>query len=183
LVAIDDLTISVANPAQLDTPSPNTKGNWEFDSTFDVNYSAILSIGLAPPVFVTGTGTAHAVGEAPGDGPIFAQLVYDTELLALDLEGPPGFRFRESPSLRSTGITTVEDICPVCGGPFIGFRISSYFDVFSEVSIDAGATWIPANDSFRMEQIPEPATIWLAGICGGVVWWKALRPKRRSARA
>jgi hypothetical protein len=178
VVAIDDLTIQVANPEQLDSPTLNTKGNWEFDSTFDVNYSAILSIGLAPPVFVTGMGTAHAVGEAPGDGPILAPLVYDTELLALDLQGPPGFMFRESPTLRSTGVTTVEDSCPVCGGPIFALRISSYFDVFSEVSIDAGTTWIPANSSFRIEQIPEPSTNCLLSICGAGVWSMARSRKR-----
>jgi hypothetical protein len=177
LVAIDDLTVLVANPAQLDTPSPNSQGNWEFDSTFDVNYSAILSIGLAPPRFVTGTGSARAVGVAPG-GPILAPLVYETELLALDLSDPPGFRFRESPVLQSTGITTVEDPCPVCGAPFTGFRISSFFDVFSEVSINDGATWIPATGSFRIEQIPEPGTRSLASICCAGVWSSALSRKR-----
>ncbi|HEX2474538.1 MAG TPA: hypothetical protein VHK01_07330 [Lacipirellulaceae bacterium] len=178
VVAIDDLTISVANPAQLDTPSLNSQGDWAFDSTFDVNYSAILIIGLAPPRFVTGMGSARAMGVAPGDGPILASLVYDTELLALDLSDPPGFRFRESPTLQSTGVTTVEDPCPVCGAPFIGFVISSYFDVFSEVSIDGGATWNPAASSFRIEQIPEPGTLSLASICCIGVWWSALSRKR-----
>jgi hypothetical protein len=182
IVGIDDLTISVANSEQLDTPAPNSQGNWEFDSTFDVNYSAILSVGLAPPVFVTGTGRAHAVGVAPGGGPIFAPLVYDTELLALDLDDPPGFRFRESPVLRSTGVTTVEDLCLACGAPFPFLRISSYFDVFSEVSIDGGTTWIPASGSFRIEQIPEPATIWLVPTFGVGIWAVALRRKRPRAR-
>jgi hypothetical protein len=182
LVAIDELTIQVANPEQLDFPTRTPEGAWEFDSTFDVNYSAILSIGLAPPVFVTGTGTAHALGETPANQPLHATLVYDTELLALDLVGPPGFRFRESPTLRSTGVTTVDGFCPVCDGPFFGGYISSFFDVFSEVSIDGGTTWVPASGSFRIEQIPEPATFWLVPICGAGIGWQALSRERRAAR-
>jgi hypothetical protein len=180
-IGLDDLRIWVANPAQLDTPTPNAQGDWEFDSTFDVHYSAILSIGLAPPRQVTGMGSARAVGVAPGGGPILAPQVYDTELLALDLDDPPGFMFRESPVLPSRGVTTIEDPCPVCGAPFIGWRISSYFDVFSEVSND-GVTWLPASSSFRIEQIPEPGTIWLVSICGAGIWSRALSRKRPPAR-
>jgi hypothetical protein len=184
VVSIDDLMISVANPEQLDTPTViNGRGDWSFDSTFDVRYSAILSIGLAPPQFVTGTGSAHAVGVAPGGGPILAQLVYNTELLALDLDDPPGFKFRESPVLRSTGVTTAEDLCLVCGAPISLLRISSYFDVYSEVSIDGGTTWVPASGAFRIEPTPEPATIWLALLCGAGIWSAALSCKRpRGAR-
>jgi hypothetical protein len=179
LVAIDDLMFSVANPAQLDTPTvTNLRGDWEFDSTFDVNYSAILSIGTAPPRLVTGTGLAHAVGIAPGGGGILSQRAYNTELLALNLNAPPGFMFRESPVLRSTGVTTVEDLCPVCGPPFPTLRISSFFDVFSEVSIDGGTTWIPAAGSFRIEQIPEPATVLLVLVYGAGIWWSALSRTR-----
>lgn len=178
VVGLDDLVISVANPEQLDIPTTNVEGNWEFDSTFDVHYSAILSVGLGPPIPVTGIGSAHAVGEAPGHQPILASLVYETELLAFDLQDPPGFRFRESPTLRSMGVTTVGDLCPICGAPIIGFQISSFFDVFSEVSIDGGTTWLPASSSFRIEQIPEPATIWLLAICGSGIWWAAPGRKR-----
>jgi hypothetical protein len=178
-IAVDDLRISVANPAQLDRPTViNLQGDWAFDSTFNVHYSAILSIGTAPPRFVSGTGFAHAVGVAPGGGPILAPRVYNTELLALDLNYPPGFTFRESPVLRSMGITTVEDLCIVCGSPILTLRISSNFDVFSEVSIDGGTTWIPAAGSFRIEQIPEPGTVYLVSICCAGIWAAALRRKR-----
>jgi hypothetical protein len=140
-----------------------------------------LSIGLAPSRFVRGTGLARAVGVAPGGGPILAPQIYDTELLALALDNPPDFMFRESPVPRSTGITTVENACPFCGAPITLYRISSYFDVFSEVSIDGGATWIPASNSFRIEPIPEPASVWLVSISGAGIWSTSL--SRRCPRS
>ena len=133
VVGLDDLTIRVANPAQLDIPTINSQGTWEFDSTFDIHYSAILSIGTAPPRYVIGTGSARTVGIAPGGGPILAPRVYDTELLALDLNDGPSFMFRESPMFQSTGLTTVEDACPACGFRLFSFecRVSSmYFPRF-----------------------------------------------------
>ncbi len=63
--------------------------------------------------------------------------LYDTELLQLDISGgtlPAGVMLRESPTLQSTGQTTVQQVTG-------GYLISSFFDVFTEVSVDGGATW------------------------------------------
>jgi hypothetical protein len=38
-----------------------------------------------------------------------------------------------------------------------GYRISSFFDVFTELSTDGGVTWIPANRSIRLEASAPPA--------------------------
>ena len=42
---------------------------------------------------------------------------------------------RESTTLASTGQTTIDS------APGGGFMISSFFDIFTEVSLDGGATW------------------------------------------
>ena len=168
IVFLDHLRIRIANPTQLDIPMQNMDGDWEFDSTFDIQYSGILGVGSGPSVPVTGMGTAHAVGLAPGDVPVLAPREYATELLALDLGGnsySSQFRFRESLTLQSSGVTRVEDPCLVCAAPFFGFRISSFFDVFAEVSLDGGANWMPATNLFRIWQTPEPASAWLI-VCG-----------------
>jgi len=62
---------------------------------------------------------------------------YDTEMLQLDISSglPPGMLIRESPTLQSLGTTTVT---PASGG---GFLIDSFFDVFTEVSLDNGQSW------------------------------------------
>jgi len=168
-VFVDDLEIRITNPDQLDTPTTNMDGDLEFDSTFDIAYSGILSVGFAPPVHITGVGTARARGIAPGDTPVLGALVYDTELLMLNLEGNAfysQFRLRESPTLSSTGVTTTEELCLACSAPFGGpIRISSFFDVFAEVSLDGGVTWAPGNRSFHIVQTPEPGAVWLV-LCG-----------------
>ena len=63
--------------------------------------------------------------------------------------------FRESPTLRSTGVTIREDPCPVCAAPFTHWIISSYFDVFTEVSLDGGVTWSAGNSAIHVEQAPD----------------------------
>jgi hypothetical protein len=63
---------------------------------------------------------------------------YDTEMLQLDITGvslPPGMMIRESPTKASTGKTAIS---PAAGG---GFIIDSFFDVFTELSMDNGNSW------------------------------------------
>src|ERR1051325_11620746 len=77
---------------------------------------------------------------------------YDTEMLQLDLTIPSGgmtLMIRESPTLQSTGQTTVR---PVAGGYMIG----SFFDVFTELSLDGGGTWTPANKKHRVKMRKDP---------------------------
>ena len=77
----------------------------------------------------------------------------------MDLAGNVGgnpVMIRESPTLASTGQTTITDV----GGG--NFRIHSFFDVFTELSLDNGNTWIPqANGPTHVElgPVPEPTTM------------------------
>jgi len=71
----------------------------------------------------------------------------DCEMLACDLAGgslPTGVMLRESPTLHSTGQTTVR---PIAGG----CRVSSFFDVFLELSTDSGSTWQAAYSPLHVE--------------------------------
>jgi len=72
-------------------------------------------------------------------GPGFG--VFDTEMLQLDISGgtlPPGVMIRESPTLQSLGRTTIRNT----GG---GYYIDSFFDIFTELSVDGGQTWMPSE--------------------------------------
>ncbi len=154
-----DLQFQPRYPQQLDIPKPNMQGNWQFDSFFDITYQAMVSTGLEPVHQVTGHGTAHAVGITPGGT---NPQVFDTELVALNLVGLshyPEFLFRESSTLLSSGVTTREDLCPLCLGPFTHWSISSFFDVFAEVSFDGGATWTPGDMAIHIEQPAEPTKV------------------------
>lgn len=63
-----------------------------------------------------------------------------TEMLQLDVSGgtlPPQVRVRESPVKASLGRTHIRS----SGG---GVMVGSYFDIFTEVSLDNGQNWSPA---------------------------------------
>jgi hypothetical protein len=69
---------------------------------------------------------------------------FDTEMLQLDISGgnfPPTVKIRESPTLSSLGQTVITRI------PRGDFQISSFFDIYTELSIDSGRTWTPSTDS------------------------------------
>jgi hypothetical protein len=65
---------------------------------------------------------------------------------------------RESPTLASLGETTITDLG---GGTY---RIDSFFDIFTELSLDNGTTWIPSSSVERVELIPEPTSLALLAI-------------------
>jgi hypothetical protein len=154
--AVYDLRFLPRTPSQLDIPALNKDGNWEFDSSFDIVYKAVISAGLEPPHTVSGYGAARAVGTAPGGS--FTQ-VFDTELVSLNLFGLsaiPEVMFRESPTLRSSGVTMRENTCPPCASIVTFWRISSFFDVFAEVSFNGGNTWTAGDKAIHIEQIADP---------------------------
>jgi len=79
--------------------------------------------------------------------------VYQTEMLQLDLSGgtmPPAMRLRESPSKVSTGQTRISQ-------DSAGYHISSFFDVFTELSMDSGGTWSASDTAGHMEMHIDPA--------------------------
>jgi len=71
--------------------------------------------------------------------------LFDAELLSLDISGgglPPVMMIRESPTLQSLGVTRIR---PLTNG---NFTICSFFDVFTELSMNNGQTWFPATNGF-----------------------------------
>jgi hypothetical protein len=69
--------------------------------------------------------------------------LFDAELLSLNISGgglPPTMMIRESPTLQSLGVARIR---PLTNGTF---TICSFFDVFTELSIDNGMTWSPATN-------------------------------------
>jgi len=129
-------------------PPPGGSQTHTFGSTVEVLAS---SDGGATWTPVVGTANVtvqvtHAGTDADGT------QVYDTEMLQLDVVSPVGM-IRESPTLQSTGQTTVQ---PAPGG---GFMIGSFFDVNTELSLDGGASWSPANEPATVELVTDPTTI------------------------
>ena len=102
---------------------------------------------------------------AAGSGPLTTKITntsatgdttssFTTEIMQLTIagNGPFGpFMLRESPTRQSLGRHTIRP------DPR-GFRISSFFDVFLELSTDGGQNWVPADRSIRVHvSMPPPA--------------------------
>jgi hypothetical protein len=106
-----------------------------------------MSPGNGQP-FQKFTGNADCTVRVTSVGSDGSTQVYQTEMLALDLGGgsmPGGVMIRESPTKQSTGETR---ITPTGTGTF---QISSFFDIWPELSLDGGQTWMPSSSAGHME--------------------------------
>jgi len=81
----------------------------------------------------------------------------------MSLTGGP-VMIRESPTKASTGKTSIIPLGPGGSGPY---HIDSFFDVFTELSLDGGQSWIPKagprGTRVTLGGVPEPSSIMLAG--------------------
>jgi hypothetical protein len=94
----------------------------------------------------------------------------------LNISGlPGGAMIRIDPVNPSTGITTVT---PVGGGMFM---MNSFFDIFTDLSLDGGQTWTPANGPAHEVLVPSPEpSTWLLLVSGAALAllarWRRSRP-------
>ncbi len=128
---------------------------------FTCDFSASYSNNGSPiPITCTATTTMKVTFVSSS---AFTR-VFDTEMLQLDLSGgtlPTGVILRESPTIASTGQIASTDI----GGGL--YRISSFFDVFTELSTDNGNSWQPNENHARIDLQDENAA---AAIPALSVW-------------
>ena len=126
------------------TTDPATGDETErFDSIFEV----IVDDGSGP-VPLTLMGPILTVARGKGGATTGS---WDTEILSMDLSGDVGgvsIDIRESPGIPSPGETTVTN-----NGDGT-FQIDSFFDVFTELSIDGGPFQPQSNSAGRMELQP-----------------------------
>jgi hypothetical protein len=126
---------------------------------FQSQLHAMVSINGDPAVPINMSGPVRTV--ARNKGPTDTTGTFDTEMLSMSLTGGP-VMVRESPTKASTGKTSITDI----GGGM--WHIDSFFDVFTELSLDGGATWIPkaGNRGTRVNLggVPEPTSIMLLAL-------------------
>jgi len=121
--------------------------------TFASTLTAIANIGssgldgVRMPVTLSGLVTTVVRGKAGA-----TTGSWDTEMVSMSLSGSiaggPTVLVRENPQLASSGRTTITDL----GGGM--FNVDSFFDVFTEISVDGGVNWTPAQSATRVELVP-----------------------------
>lgn len=135
--------------------------------SFSSSVHGTFSVSGGPsniPVSVPGVPCSVRVTSVMDSGPT---RFFDTEMLQLNIVGG-GVMIRESPTLPSVGQTVINDL----GGGM--YHIDSFFDVFTELSIDGGQSWIPSDGSVRMTLEPAPGGVVLFALAGA----GALRRRR-----
>ena len=134
-----DLTNPIHDRFTQCDPVPPAGSGGSSTHTFGSGVKATVTTnGVAMQIDAPAQVTVHVQDAGPN---ATGGELYQTEMLQLNISGgslPAGTMIRESPTLQSTGQTTVK---PVAGG----FQIDSFFDIFTELSVDGGATWMPST--------------------------------------
>ncbi len=132
--------------------------------------NTLIPFNLMGQVSVT---TLNYPGTGNGIG-TFAEVMN-----SMDLAGTvagASVELRADPTQASTGSTTVTDL----GGGM--FQIHSFFDVFTDISLDSGQTWTPSTGPtlLTLQSVPEPST-WIMLLTAGVLVPSYARWNRRRA--
>lgn len=105
--------------------------------------------------------------------PSSSQVIYNAQLLSMNLSGY-GANF-------SQVAVRIDPYTPSLGQTIVmpdqrGYRIASFFDVFTDISLDGGNTWYPANRPMRVQAGMPPAapnTIFLSqNAAGTTLTWQ-----------
>lgn len=140
-------------------------------STFDASGQSIVTdvvfTGLLTTLTNAPLGSLSLSGSMEQEilGRTFATELgsWATELVALSLNGPVlgnTLSLTLDDSTASTGTTSIE---PAGGNNQGAFRISSFFDVFVELSLDSTPPLVTTR-AVRVSLVPEPASLALLGI-------------------
>lgn len=147
-VVLSNFTFRLFNPS-LPLPPLDGSQNYSFDAAAQMQVSLNSGASFSPAA-VSATMAAKVLHSSDAGRTSF----YDTEMLQLDFSNgtlPAGLLIRESPTQASIGQITES---PGSNG----YLISSFFDVFLEVSLDGGQSWVPGNTTVRLELRADPTS-------------------------
>ena len=124
--------------AAITPPLPGIATSHTFGATleFDISYDGGLTYSHASAPDTCGVQITGRLGD---DG---VTEYYDTEMTQLSVAGGslmPSVQIRESPTKASLGRITSSAVSGGSGG----YQTDSFFDVYTEVSTDGGASWSP----------------------------------------
>jgi len=147
-------------------PVPSTGVDHDCDSFFDI-YIEVSTDSGGSWGSMTGQGQAYFKfhgGIQDGDTALqlFGGEVGPMQLVASGDGYPGGVMIRESPTLASGGSGGAQGAGPG------GYWIDSFFDIYTELSVDGGQTWAPPTNDITMhiDGTPEPATLSLLALGG-----------------
>jgi hypothetical protein len=165
-----------------------TEGNPLFHSFASIFESTMIVGGMAQRVVALGETGVQVEWEAT----IGNRTTYNTRMTDLWLHAPPANSqlFEEGVNLPQNIIISLDPDRETIGKVIVDqanceFTLYSYFDVYTRLSLDGGATWIPSLESSRMEThwsaaCPEPST-WVMTVSGGLLCGLWCRARRRTA--
>jgi hypothetical protein len=159
-------------------PPPLTVGA-STSHTFGSTLQGQIIVNNGPPAPFTDPATVSVtVTKASGPAGSSPLGTFNTQMTQLDVDLGGGMKIRIDPTTPSVGQTTISD---AGGGQF---RINSFFDIFTDLSLDNGATWTPSSVSGHVDLTanPEPSSLVLGSI-GAVVCLGAVRARRRRSRS
>lgn len=153
-VPVEMVSLSLSGSVPQETVSLLNLGGglYHIDSFFDVFTELSVDGGDSTGTFATEIVSMSLSGSGGGGGGS-GGCTFATEIVSMNLSGNAGgmpVLIRESPSMSSVGEHTITDL----GGGL--YHIDSFFDVFTELSVDGGATWIPSSGPVHMELVPQP---------------------------
>jgi len=166
-VMMDHLAIDL----QPGAPTLNLKGlaagtTYSADSFFDVFTELSFDSGQTWKSYSGSTpGTMIITPQSSGGD--LTHLLYDSEIvfpqIRLSLGSPFGEEHSDLKALDGSKghVITVESAGN--SGPAT-YHTESFFDVFTELSFDAGQTWTPAGSPAHLEAVPEPGMLSLAAL-------------------
>lgn len=135
---------SLANLANPITPPPYFGTNYYNPSNVIVTFQISVDQQNWSPAQATGPLSVTISNTSPNGS---TMSFFATEITRMNVSGVSpqfgNFMLRESPTKQSLGQHTLRP------DPR-GYRVSSFFDVFTELSTDNGASWIPADRSMRL---------------------------------
>jgi hypothetical protein len=170
-VDIELVALSLKSPNPVNTLTLLNRGNGEFpvESFFDVFVEMSVDGGGASIDSFFDVFTELSV-----DGGSDAMTgLFDAEIVSMSLSSsapqpfPISIPNEPNTLMRLTRATGPVEISDIGGGLY---HIDSFFDVFTELSVDGGNSWIAGsggplgNGGMRVTLIPEPAALSLLGL-------------------
>jgi hypothetical protein len=125
--------------------------------TFNSELQGQVSLGGSPyiPIDLTGPVSVEEFGHTG-----MTTGTFNTQMLSMDMTGNVAGHSVEI-MLDPTNPTLGQTMVDGAGGGL--FRIDSFFDVFTELSIDHGP-FVPSTGAARVDLLPEPTSLGLLGI-------------------